>query len=193
MKQLNKKAPYFLRVSSVMVMVVLMVLVTTADATPTVNLTQQTAMDFNTTEVAGGATGTITIGTDANISYNGFFSGPGIGTAGSFLMTLIFGTGNTVAIECDTSATLTDGGGNTITLDNIEFVVSSGNRTTFGAGDGCLGIGTSTGTYVISGSAANRTAFIGGSLNLTGGLPSDGNYSTANAGGNAISFNVIRL
>lgn len=150
-------------------------------------------MDFDEIEYTGGATGQIRMGTNGNISYLGSFSGNGIGTAGQFLVTSSFGVGLNVSVACDTSATLTNGSGNAVTLNNIEFVLGSGNRTSFGNGRACQGTALPILPLVITGGTATRTVYIGGQLNISSPIASAGGYSTANSGGSPITFIVLRL
>jgi len=161
--------------------------------TPNVVISAQVDMDFGQTDYSGGALGSINMGTNGNISYVGSFSGDGIGTAGQFLMTLIFGTNNGVSIACDTNATLTNGAGASVSLTNIEFVVGSGNRTGYGSGTLCQGLGTTISPIAVTGGTSNRTVYIGGSLNISSPIPVAGDYSTANSGGNPMTFVILRL
>jgi hypothetical protein len=157
-----------------------------AFAIPELRLTGNVDMDFGTVEYAATATGSIDMGTDGNITYNGMFSGPSIGTSGQFRIRVL-GGGN-ISLGCDTTATLTSGG-NSVSMDSIEFVIGSGNRTSFGNGTLCQGIGTPIQPFTLT----DEILYMGGSLNISSPVPASGIYSTGNGGGNAISFSVLVL
>lgn len=156
---------------------------------PNATLSNQVDMDFGEIEYLG--TGSVSMGTNGNLTYSGNFSGAGMGTAGAVLASL---TNSTLAtVSCSASATLTNAVGDAITLSNVEFVIGAGNRTTFGSGFPCGGIGVSVGNFTFSGATNNRTIFLGGRLNITGPLTGAGTYSSANAGGESITVIVTAI
>jgi len=158
--------------------------------TPQLNITATTDFDFGVIEAGASATGTVSMGTNGNIAYSGMFTGSPIGTAGQVTFALVFGGTSDVTLECDTSATLANAAGDTIPFINIE-VVRSTSRGNFGSGTPCAGIGTTL--LIPSLPVATHTIYFGGQLDLSGSLPSDGAYSTANVGGTPITVTLIRL
>ena len=153
---------------------------------PNVILSNQVAMDFGLIEYSG--SGSVMIGTNGNVTYTGGFSGDGLGTAGAVLATFTNSTTGTIA--CSASANITNATGDAVTVTNVEAVLGSGNRTSFGAGTPCLGTGTSIGTFTFSGGTNNRTIYLGGQINAPGSLSGDGAYSSANVGGSYITIVV---
>lgn len=162
--------------------------VTTLWAFPFIFLGSQVTMDFDQIDFDAGASGSVNLGTNGNISYIGGYSGGGLGTAGSFVISIGNNNGTSINIGCDTGATLTDINGNSVSLTNVEFVLGAASRTGFGAGISCQGVGN-TGNFNLS-VTASRTVYIGGSLNLPIAPASSGLYSTNNPGGNDIQFSV---
>ncbi|GEM_PF-2622281 len=156
---------------------------------PSVILSNNVDMDFGLIEYSGA--GNASVGTDGNVSYSGGFTGAGLGTSGATLVSLTNSTQATIA--CSATATMTNSTGDTLMVSDIEFVVGSASRTSFGSGTPCQGIGTSSGTFTFSGTVNNRTIYVGGRINAAGPLSGAGNYSSANAGGSSITIVVTAI
>lgn len=139
-----------------------------------------TALDFDTIEGIAG-TGTIDLGANGAIAYGAGYAGAGIGVGLAFTVN---GTnGCKVSFECDASATMTDGSGNSVTVTNLEIGKTA---SAFGALTACQGLGTK----VLTAQNIDKTYYMGGSVDGTGGIPAGGSYSTSNAGGNRITITV---
>lgn len=166
---------------------------TTIDATArflqTITLNNEVAMDFGTIEfsAAPGGADTVTMDTAGGLAYAGVFSGPATGTAGS--VDIATGTaGETLDIYCSDTAVLAETGGATIQLNNIR-VADFDNAA--GGGSACAGGAVVAMSYVMG--AGTNTLRLGGRLDggVITGTWTDGTYSTATAGGTAITVDVV--
>lgn len=165
---------------------------TTIDATATfrqaITLGNEADMAFGTidyvTPVAGADT--VTMATDGTLTGAGNFSAAASGTAGS--VDIVTGTdGLTVEVQCDTTATLTDGT-ESIQVTGLEIATIDNLAAT----SACAGIGTPAMAFVLN-SATNATIKVGGVLDgstASGGF-AGGAFSTANGGGDNIQIDVI--
>ncbi len=162
----------------------------TADFRAAITLGNEVDMQFGTIETSGVPTGsTATIGTDGSLSFAGNWTGAATGTAGSVDITA-GSAGQTVEVRCDATGTLSDGT-DTVDLINVE-IIDVDNAGATGAGNACVGSGgASVMTYVLG--SGTDTLALGGQLD--GGTATDaaiaGSYSTANAGGTAVTVDVI--
>lgn len=159
-----------------------------------ITLGNEVDMDFDTVEFSAAPAGgdTASLGTDGAIVYAGNFSGGGTGVAGSVDVT--GGTdGQTLEVFCDTTATMTDGGGASIDVVSIE-TVAEGSEGAFGTGNACNGVlGAAATTMVldIGGGTADRFSFGGQVDGATAAAFVAGSYSTASAGGDDIQIDVF--
>ena len=162
---------------------------------PSTGLTQTTPLStsnvavasFGQVEVAAGASGNISLGTDASIMYGAGYSGAGTGTAGGF--TLSGDAGFPVEISCQNTATLTNSFGGTLPISGVEVVANTEGTGGFGFGAPCQGTGTTAKIFTLrTDSAENRFSY-GVRIDGTGGVPGGGgSFSTSNPGGSAVSF-----
>lgn len=160
--------------------------VTTGCSTTPITFTEFVDMDFDVIDGLGPG-GSVDIGTNGNIDYGAGFSGDDNGAAGQVL---INGTTNcSVLISCATTATMSDGGGNTFTMDSIETRLRDGRD--FGGGAACLGIGVTSIRHRLRGNDNRNRLYIGGSLDTTAGLSTGGTYQLSNAGGTTIAIQVV--
>ena len=140
-----------------------------------------------------GASDFVNMGTNGTASYNGSFVNLG-GTvsAGSVLLNNVQ-NGVTVEIYCDTTAKLTKSGasGSSIQVTGIETRAENA-RGAYGTGSACNGIGGAAATTMVFASGTSDEFFLGGKLNgATAVSFADGNFSTANAGGDDIQVTVL--
>lgn len=156
----------------------------------TLNLTNIVDMDFGDVEFTAGATGSVQMGTNGAVTYTGSFTGDGVGIAGSFLLNTSAGNGTVFQIACDATAIMRNGAAS-LTMNYIEYVVGTANRTSFGGGTQCGGLSITV-NFTRNTGAANRTVYIGGRINIPS-TPTSGTYATSNAGGNDIAFTAIIL
>lgn len=166
----------------------------TVDVTATfrqaISLTKNFDMDFSSVsaiDYAGTPAGTdlVQMGTDGNITYGGTaFSGPSTGQPGDVD---ISGDGaSAVDISCSTGATMAETGGATVTVDQIQLSMNTGD--TFGSADyTCAGVGTTPHSYTLTGT---DTILLGGRL-VGNATITNGAYSTATAGGTAATVRVV--
>lgn len=166
----------------------------TVDVTATfrqaISLTKNFDMDFSSVsaiDYAGIPAGTdlVQMGTDGNITYGGTaFSGPSTGQPGDVD---ISGDGaSAVDISCSTGATMAETGGATVTVDQIQLSMNTGD--TFGSADyTCAGVGTTPHSYTLTGT---DTILLGGRL-VGNATITNGAYSTATAGGTAATVRVV--
>ena len=169
---------------------------TTIDATATfraaITLGNEVSMDFGTIDFVGAPAGTDTagLGTDGSLAFGGNFSGAATGTAGSVDITA-GASGATLQVQCDTTATMTETGGESINVTAIEWA-AEGSEAAAGSANACVGIGSTAGTFVLNPGTLD-TISLGGTIDgstASGGFTSAA-YSTANAGGTAINVTVI--
>ena len=157
-----------------------------------ITLGNEVTMAFGTIDFVGTPAGTDTaaIGTDGNITFAGNFSGAATGTAGSVDITA-GASGATLQVQCDSSATMAEAGGETINVNSIEWV-AEGSEAASGSGNACAGVGSSAGTFVLNPGTLDTIKF-GGTIdgNTASGGFTSGAYSTATGGGDAIDVTVI--
>lgn len=157
-----------------------------------ITLGNEVDMDFSSVAFSGAPTiagDNVQLGTDDSITYNGVFQA-GIApapTAGEVEITA-GNVGATVDIECDATAVMSDGAGNSIGVANIEITDTAG---AFGAGNACAGIGSTAMSRVLAGGGAD-VLYLGGEIDgsTVGGTFGAGAYSSANAGGDDIQIDV---
>ncbi len=162
-----------------------------AHAATTIGTDSEVGADFGLTEYSTGSSGNISMGSNGTISYPGGFTGSGLGVTGQFRIAVGgFGAGSaqyTVACR-DSDALAADGGGDTISIE-ADFVATAGARTVYGGGNACNGLGSVYGPYT----GTSRTIYIGTRLNIPPGFNGSGTYSTGNASGQPITFEVVLL
>lgn len=167
---------------------------TTIEATATfreaITLGNEVDMDFGQIDFTGTPAGgdTVTMAPDGTLTPAGNFSSAATGTAGS--VEIVTGTdGLTVDVQCDTTATLTDGAGASIQVTGVTVAAEDN----LGAPATCNGIGNTVLSFALDNSGGTRdevklggvldgntaTAFVGGS------------YSTANASGDNIQIDIV--
>lgn len=160
---------------------------------PSLTLSGSVDTDFGEIMYSAAATGSISMGTDGSINYVGGFSGPSVGTAAQFTVIRLYGS-STITISCETGGTMANATGDTIQIDQVEFVFGSGSRTSFGGGIGCAGLGNTVGgTFSLSGGSASRTLYVGMRLNISSPISSGGLYDTGIGGGDDITFEAIQI
>lgn len=156
-----------------------------------VTLGNEVDMDFSSVAFSAAPTiagDNVQLGTDDSIAYNGVFSVgiAAVPVAGEVEITA-GSVGATVDVECDATATLGDGGGNTIDVTSIETTMTPG---AFGTGTACAGIGVTAISHVLAGGGAD-VIYFGGQIDgsTVGGVFGAGAYSSA-TGGNDIQVDV---
>jgi hypothetical protein len=142
------------------------------------------------------ATDKVTITTAGTTTYAGnFAAGPTAAPAAGTVTISGGSNGAVVNVSCGTAAAaavavLTDGLGDKISADTIK-IVDTANKA--GGGSPCLGTGSTAFSYTLS--AADLVLDVGGILEGSTANPAatfpGGNYSTANAGGTALTINVL--
>ena len=161
-----------------------------------ITLTPVNDMDFAVVEFSAAPAGgdTASLGTDGSIAYAGNFTGGGTGTAGQ--VNVATGSdGYVVEVFCDTTATMTEAGGQSIDVVGIEVMEEGGVLGAFGTANACNGIAglaATTMTLDVSGGTADDFYFGGqvdGATASVGFVP--GSYSTANAGGDDVAIDVF--
>ena len=162
-----------------------------AHAATTIGTDSEVGADFGLTEYSTGSSGNVSMGSNGAITYPAGFTGSGLGVAGQFRIAVGgFGAaGAQYTVSCrDSDALAANAGGDTISIE-ADFVVTAGTRTVFGGGNACNGLGTDYGPYT----GTSRTIYIGTRLNIPPGFNGSGTYSTGNASGQAITFEVVLL
>ncbi|MEC9291580.1 MAG: hypothetical protein VX730_04180 [Pseudomonadota bacterium] len=158
-----------------------------------VTLGNEVDMDFSSVAFSAAPTvagDNVQLGTDGSIAYNGVFSVGISATPAAGEVEITAGSvGAVVDIECDTTATMGDGGGESINVINIEVATTPG---AFGTGTACAGIGTpiAGGGYTLLGGGAD-VLYFGGQIDgasASGGFGA-GTYSSA-TGGDDIQVDV---
>lgn len=149
------------------------------------NALEFSIVDYASPTVTGADTVVLNPQTGA-ATYNGQFSaGTGAAVAPGEVE-ILTSSADPASVYCSTSATLTDGGGNTIGVTGVNFY----NGTSVVA---CAGTGTGAGSFTLTAGGGDLIQ-IGGTLDgatASGGTIVPANYSTANAGGSAIQVDVI--
>ena len=155
-----------------------------------IGFTGNTATSFGLIDVTVG-TGNIDMGTDGTITYGAGYSGAATGTPGGFVVT--GDTGFTVDISCSATGVIANARGGTMNLTNIEFVIDKGNNAgAFGTGNACLGVGNTSLSIAIRNNTSQNTFAVGMRIDGTSGVPfGAGLFSTSNAGGTPITFDVV--
>lgn len=152
-----------------------------------------TAMDFSNVDYSAApavAGDNVQLGTDSSAAYNGVFSaGTGATPAAGTVAVTTGSAGLAVDVSCDATATMGDGGGNTIGVTSIE-VIDADNATAYGGGNACAGIGVTAMSYTLG--SGTDTFNFGGQIDgsTVGGVFSGGAYSTA-TGGDDIQVDVV--
>lgn len=152
-----------------------------------------TAMDFSNIDYAAAPTvagDNVRLGTDSSIAYNGVFSAGASPVPAAGSVAVATGTaGLTVDVSCDATATMDDGAGNEISVNNIE-VIDINNATTYGGANACTGVGNVSLSYVLG--SGTDTFVLGGQIDgsTVSGVFSGGAYSTA-TGGDDIQVDVV--
>lgn len=160
-----------------------------------VGFASQVDMQFGALSFTPPVTGsdTASLGTNGAISYGGSFTSQGgTVTPGSVLINNVQ-DGVTVEIYCDTTATLTKSGASSssIQVTGIEAAAEDA-RGAYGAGSACNGIAGAPATTMLYAAGSRDEFFLGGRLNgATAASFADGDYSTANAGGDDIQVTVL--
>ena len=155
-----------------------------------ITLTGVTETSFGLIDVTVGA-GNIDMGTNGNIVYGAGYSGSGVGIAGGF--TINGDAGFNVNISCSATAVLANASGSTMTISAVEAVVDRANNAgAFGAGSACSGLGNTIIVHSIRNNSAQNAIAVGMRINGTGGVPlGAGLFSTSNAGGVPVTFDVV--
>lgn len=166
----------------------------TVNFLPAITLTQNQVVDFGTVEYSGGATDTVSVGTDGAVVYGGVtMSGSGVGAAGE--MEIGGGTGATVDVSCDDTGAVVGDGVRTIPLQATEIIMGTANGVAFGGAVDlvCAGLGTTPVAHVMTGVAANDTILVGSQLDpaaIVGGALTAGTY-TSTLGGSFIQIRAV--
>ncbi len=157
-----------------------------------VTLGNEVDMDFSSVAFSAAPTvagDNVQLGSDDSITYNGVFSvGISATPAAGEVEVTAGSVGATVDVECDASAQMGDGGGETIDVINIEVTDTPG---AFGTGNACGGIGAVAMSRVLAGGGAD-VLYFGGQIDgstATGGFPGTGTFSSA-TGGDDIQVDV---
>lgn len=138
-------------------------------------------------DFAGTPAGTdlVQLATSGAITYGGVaFSGPSTGQAADVS---ISGDGvSPVEVSCSTGATMAHSGGTTVTVDQLQISMNTGDA--FGAADyTCAGVGTTPHVHTLDGT---DKVLMGGRL-VGNATIVNGAYSTATAGGAAATVRVV--
>lgn len=155
-----------------------------------ISLTKNLDVDFSSVDpidFTGTPAGTdfVQLGSNGAITYAGAaFSGPSTGQAGDVD---INGDGTSgVDISCTATATLAEAGGATITANQMQISMNTGDA--FGSADyTCAGLGTTPHSYTLTGT---DTILMGGRL-VGNGTIIAGAYSTATGAGVAATVRVV--
>ena len=155
-----------------------------------ISLTKNFDMAFGDLDYEAIHSGQVQLGTDGTAALS--VAAVGLTLAGTPAAGDVDVSGNntsTIEISCDAGGTLTDGGGNSLTLQNVEIAIDTG--VAFGAGTACAGVGTVSTTVDLS---LNNTPKIlmGGEIDTgVSAITSDATYSTANAAGSPVTLRVV--
>lgn len=133
--------------------------------------------------------GIVRLGTNSQVSTTG--SGlvhDGFGTAGRVI--IFSNTFDVVEVRCDTSGTIALSS-NTLAISNTEAVLIT--PQPFGSAPDCAGVsGTDAPIGVLDTRVNNLSSvFVGGELTIPSNSLVSGEYSSSNAGGAAITINVV--
>ncbi len=144
-----------------------------------VNITDQ---DYDVIDGTAG-TGDVSMDADGDITYGAGYSGPGIGTAG---VLYVSGTANCrVDISCATTATMSDGSGNTVGVQNIGIRKRRSNNTLHT----CQGLGTRITRLRLRNNVNNNDIYWESGLDTASGVPGGGGtFSTSTSGGTSLMF-----
>lgn len=150
-----------------------------------ITLTEVSNLDFGTVDYAAVHSGSVILGTNGIVSVTGSgLTSKGSPTAGNIQFS---GDGSsTVEIACENSAILSDGNGNALALSAVEFSTTGGQAA--GAGTPCGGLGIVSDTLDL---AINPVATLLVGATLDANINSAANYTTAQAGGNPVTFRVV--
>jgi hypothetical protein len=153
--------------------------------------TGPSTMDFGQVEVAtGGGNSAIQLGTDGTIVYTNKFSGAGIGSPAS---AVISGTVSSIVdIGCEKTGTLAEPTGDTISLKNTGITVGTANAAAFSGLTLCGGLngpGKVVHSHTLTGNTAQDTVQVG--AELTGAISVFDTYNTTNAGGANFIIRIV--
>lgn len=155
------------------------------DTQQAISLTNNADMVFGTVEYDAVHSGDIVLATGGTASLSGATGLVLSGTPNAGDVDIVGDGASVVEVSCETGATLTDGGANTLTIDVVTVAINGGGDVT------CNGLGTSVGTVDLS-VTANPTVLMGATIDTTtDGIDVSASYSTANAGGDAVTLRVI--
>lgn len=150
-----------------------------------ISLNNNADMVFGIVEYDGTHSGDIVLATAGTASLSGAtgLTLSGATNAGDVDIT---GDGASVVdVSCETGATLTDGGANTLTIDVVTVAINGGGDVT------CNGLATPVGNVDLS-VTANPTVLMGATIDTTAdGIDVSAAYSTTNAGGDPVTLRVI--
>jgi hypothetical protein len=160
----------------------------TADFIQGIVVTPTVTMDFGDvgfTAAAPGAGDQIDLGADAAVAAGGNLSLEG-GTPVAGELTIVASASN-IDLSCNATATLANAGGDTVTVNSIDFGYNA--TPAFGAGADCDGV-----VDIIAHTGGTDTVSVGGRLDgstYSAGAYVGGVHNTTNAGGVPITFTIV--
>ena len=148
-------------------------------------------MDFGLVDFGATHDGYVRLGTNGSITLSAGASGLDLdGTAAAGEISVSGDDQSTVSISCNSSGSLSDGEGNTLSLMNVEYAIDSG--VAFGDGIPCAGLGNSE-TSVNLAAIPNPNLLFGGELDLSDSAISEsGAYDAAPVmGGTGVTVRIV--